>query len=131
MRLFINLRDYSLILLKRLFMTMLFIASITQAMAGAVMPYQMKMAMNQSSVSAPEHGMAVASMSMVAMTDVDSEAMNNCHQEHDCCSGICSLNFISNIVIFHGVQPVSPIKQDTENDVIATTSTLYRPPILG
>ncbi|NRA82948.1 MAG: hypothetical protein HRU22_03960 [Gammaproteobacteria bacterium] len=112
-------------------MTILFIASITQAMAGAVMPYQMKMAMNQSSVSAPEHDMAVASMSMVAMTDVDSEAMNNCHQEHDCCSGICSFNFISNIVIFHGVQPVSPIKQDIENDVIATTSTLYRPPILG
>lgn len=116
-------------------MIVLFIASTTQAMAAVIMPYQM----NMSNQVLATQGHCLTSDSEHGMSDPAQDNLMSCgderdccpDNERDCCSEICSLSYISSSRLLSDVKPVQEPIQGIENRIIATTNTLYRPPILG
>ena len=112
-----------MLILKRILMNLMNIASVTQAMASVVMPYNMQMQATNS--------MAMHSM----MADCNELQMNihqmSCDDERDCCNEICSLAFIPYAVFSSTLQPMSTLLSDVKWPVISIHHSLYRPPMLG
>ena len=111
-----------MLILKRILMILMFIASVTQAMASVVMPYNMQM---QATDSMPMSMMAGCNESQMG------DQQMSCDDERDCCNEICSLAFIPYAVFLSTLQPVSTLSSDVKRPVISTHHSLYRPPMLG
>jgi len=119
-----------LILLKRILLIVLFIASTVQAIAAVAMPYQMMKTnhvpvttndsmqpSNSECEMCPQHGMSEA---------VDSvPCMNECEG----CPAACSLNFINSFNFSATVFPAEKPVLNEENHISSTIDNLFRPPI--
>ena len=118
-----------MIFLKRLLITVLFIASITQAMAGAIMPCQI---MNQCELSMSERNTSMMIDSMQMTVEFDQhEASLMCEEDSSCCNFTCSMSYLSSHNLFVSSKAVQEPIQDLEKSIISVTSNIFHPPILA